>query len=102
MFLVSSGHTAHHHSCWWTQAKVVRSELSVEVPIQSSFFLTVTPEKLCMRLKSLSGGSGENVGKEGYQNLNKLNGERRAGRLLGTSHLHGGSRGELPMAALVL
>lgn len=55
-----------------------------------------------MRLKSLSDGSGENVGKKGVLNLNKLDGERRAGCLLGASHLHGGSGGELPKAALVL
>lgn len=74
MFLAAR--TAHHHSCWWTQAKVVRFELSVEVPVQSLYFLTVTPEKLCMRLNSLSDGSGENVGKKGLLKLNKLDGEK--------------------------
>lgn len=47
--------------------------MSIEVLVQSSYFITVMLEKPCVRRKSLSAGSGENVNK----NLDRLDGEKR-------------------------
>lgn len=55
---------------------------SIEVPVRSSCSITAMLGKPCMRLKSLSNGSRENVGKKGLLNLDRLDGEMRRARCL--------------------
>lgn len=70
---------------------------SIEVPVQSSYFVTVTLEKHCMRLKSLSDGSGENVDKKSLLNQGRLDGEmRRTWCILGAFLLRGGVEWDCP------
>lgn len=54
---------AHHHSCRWAKHEQKSSNLmSIEVSVRSSaYFVTVSLEKPCVRLKILSDGSGEDT-----------------------------------------